>query len=465
MITPLADESVLLRIAELQNGLLHFTDTSNAYRLLKEHGKDLRFNSLWKKWLIWNGARWELDDGYLIHDCALKMIKAIYNELKETTDYRERLEIEKYGMQSESVRRRKAIVEAASWIPELNVKTDQLDKDPFLLNVLNATIDLRTGEVYKQKQDDLITRIANVDYDPNADCPAWKQFIREIMNYNTELIHFIQNAAGWAVTGDTSEQTMFILFGTGANGKSTFLNTLMNLLGDYSVATPTETFMKKTGDQISNDIARLRGTRFVMTSEAEHGRRISEPLIKQITGSDRMTARFLYGEFFNFVPTFKIFMATNHKPVIKGTDHGIWRRIKLIPFTTRIEEEKQDKYLEKKLMLEASGILNWLIEGAGRWCREGLKTPKIIISATDEYRAEMDVIGNFIKERCVQGNGISIRARELFKCYQDWCGDHNEHAVSERFLGLRLKEMGLEQKRCNDGRYWQGIQLKMSNEK
>jgi len=456
----MADESVLLRIAELQNGLLHFTDTSNAYRLLKEHGKDLRFNSLWKKWLVWNGARWELDDGYLIHDCALKMIKGIYKELKETSDYRERLEIEKYGMQSESVRRRKAIVEAASWIPELNVKTDQLDKDPFLLNVLNATIDLRTGEIYKQKQEDLITRIANVDYDPNADCPTWKQFIREIMNYNTELIHFIQNAAGWAITGDTSEQTMFILFGTGANGKSTFLNTIMNLLGDYSVATPTETFMKKTGDQISNDIARLRGTRFVMTSEAEHGRRISEPLIKQITGSDRMTARFLYGEFFNFVPTFKIFMATNHKPVIKGTDHGIWRRIKLIPFTTRIEEEKQDKYLEKKLMQEASGILNWLIEGARRWCKEGLKTPNIIIRATDEYRAEMDVIGNFIKERCIQGNGISIRARELFKCYQDWCGDHNEHAVSERFLGLRLKEMGLEQRRSNDGRYWQGIQLK-----
>ena len=460
MVLPMADESVLLRIAELQNGLLHFTDTSNAYRLLKEHGKDLRFNSLWKKWLVWNGARWELDDGYLIHDCALKMIKGIYKELKETSDYRERLEIEKYGMQSESVRRRKAIVEAASWIPELNVKTDQLDKDPFLLNVLNATIDLRTGEIYKQKQEDLITRIANVDYDPNADCPTWKQFIREIMNYNTELIHFIQNAAGWAITGDTSEQTMFILFGTGANGKSTFLNTIMNLLGDYSVATPTETFMKKTGDQISNDIARLRGTRFVMTSEAEHGRRISEPLIKQITGSDRMTARFLYGEFFNFVPTFKIFMATNHKPVIKGTDHGIWRRIKLIPFTTRIEEEKQDKYLEKKLMQEASGILNWLIEGARRWCKEGLKTPNIIIRATDEYRAEMDVIGNFIKERCIQGNGISIRARELFKCYQDWCGDHNEHAVSERFLGLRLKEMGLEQRRSNDGRYWQGIQLK-----
>jgi putative DNA primase/helicase len=173
-----------------------------------------------------------------------------------------------------------------------------------------------------------------------------------------------------------------------------------------------------------------------------------------------MTARFLYGEFFNFVPTFKIWMATNHKPVIKGTDHGIWRRIKLIPFLTRIEEENQDKHLEKKLIQERSGILNWLIEGAMRWCEEGLKTPAIITSATDEYRSEMDVIGNFLRERCVHGEDGSIKARELFKCYQDWCDDHNEHAVSERFFGLRLKELGVEQKRMNDGRYWQGIRIK-----
>ena len=460
MVLPHRDESIIMRVNEFEKGILQFTDTTNAYRMMIENGKDIRFNALWKKWLVWNGIRWELDDGYLIHDRGLKMIRGIYRELLKTADYRDRIDIEKHAMQSEAVRRRKALIEAASWIPELNIKTDDLDKDTLLFNVQNGTVDLRSGELCDHRQEDYITRAANVQYDPNADCPAWKQFVREIMNYNTDLIHFIQNAAGWAITGDTSEQTMFILFGTGANGKSTFLNTIMNLLGDYAIATPTETFMKKSGDQISNDIARLRGTRFVTTTEAEHGRRISEPLIKQITGNDRMTARFLYGEYFNFIPTFKIFMATNHKPVIKGTDHGIWRRIKLIPFTTRIEVDKQDKHLEQKLMLEGSGILNWLIEGAMRWCREGLKTPNIIINATDEYRAEMDVIGNFIKERCVQEVGYEIKARELFKCYQDWCDDHNEHAVSERFLGLRLKELGLDQKRNNDGRYWQGLGLR-----
>jgi len=457
------DESILLRIQQLKMGLLQFTDTTNAYRLFVEYGKDIRYNALWKKWLVWNGIQWEMDDGHLVHAKGLEMIRAMYEEIKKTADYRDRIEIEKHAIQSESARRRKATIETATWITELNVKTEQLDNDPWLFNVKNGTIDLRTGEIREHRQDDLITRIANVEYDPAATCPAWKKFIMEIMNYNTDLIHFIQNAAGWAITGDTSEQTMFILFGTGANGKSTFLNTIMNLLGDYAIATPTETFMKKVGDQITNDIARLRGTRFVTTTEAEHGRRLSEPLIKQITGNDRMTARFLYGEFFNFVPTFKIFMATNHKPVIKGTDHGIWRRIKLIPFTTRIEEEKQDKHLEQKLRLEGPGILNWLIEGARRWYAEGLKTPNIIIKATDEYRSEMDIMGNFIRERCIQQAGLSIKARELFKCYEEWCEENNERTSSERFFGLRLKELGVEQKRYNDGRYWQGIGVQVKN--
>jgi putative DNA primase/helicase len=306
----------------------------------------------------------------------------------------------------------------------------------------------------------MITKCAHTAYDRQADCPAWKQFVREIMNYNADIITFLQTAAGWALTGDTSEQTMFILFGSGANGKSTFLNTIMYLLGDYAIATPTETFMKRNGDQNTNDIARLRGARFVTTTEAEQGRRLSEPLIKQITGNDRMTARFLYGEFFNFVPTFKIFMATNHKPVIKGTDHGIWRRIKLIPFTTRIPEEKQDKHLEEKLRGESAGGLNRRLEGTMRWRREGLRTPAVILSATDEYRGEMDVIGNFLKECCVQNPGTSIRIRELFKAYQGWCDENNEHACSERFFSLRLKEMGYERTRTADARYWSGIMLK-----
>jgi putative DNA primase/helicase len=461
MAEQIGDESIYYRVEKLQRGLLQFTDTTNAFRLFEEHGKDIRFNALWQKWFVWDGRYWALDDGCLIHDRGLKMIRGIYGELIKTADYRDRLQIEKYAIQSESVKKREAFVKAASWIPALNIKTDDLDKDPWLLNVENGTIDLRTGEMREQRQEDLITKIAKVKYDADADCPVWKKFIMEIMNYNAELIRFIQTAAGWAITGDTSEQVMFILFGAGANGKSTFLNTIMNLLGDYAISTPTETFMKRNGDQSSNDIARLRGARFVTTSEAEQGRRLSEPLIKQITGNDRMTARFLFKEFFSFVPTFKIFMATNHKPVIKGTDFGIWRRIRLIPFTTTIPEEKQDKQLEEKLREEGPGILNWLLEGTKRWYTERLKTPKAILSATAEYRSEMDVIGNFLKECCVMGTDNAIRARDLFKCSQDGCEENTERACSERFFGLRLQEIGLDQKRLGDGRYWQGIRVKV----
>jgi putative DNA primase/helicase len=321
----IGDECIYLRLDQLKNGTVQFTDATNAQRLYREHGKNIRYNPAWKKWLIWNGSHWETDEGdALIHEKNLESVRNIYDEILKTDDYRERLEIEKFGMLSESMRRREAAVRAASMIKILHVTAEKLDANPWLLNVRNGTIDVSTGEFREHRHEDMITKTANAVYDPRADCPLWKQFIREIMNFKTDVIQFLQTAAGWALTGDISEQTMFILFGSGANGKSTFLNTIMYLLGDYATATPTETFMRKNGDQYTNDIARLRGTRFVTTTEAEQGRRLSEPLIKKITGNDMMTARFLYGEFFNFTPTFKIFMATNHKPVIKGTDHGIW---------------------------------------------------------------------------------------------------------------------------------------------
>jgi len=457
----IGDESIILRIQELKNGNIQLTDSTNAERLKREYGQDIRYVAAWKKWVVWNGTVWVTDEsGAMVHEKGLEMIRNIYDDILKTDDHKERMEIEKYVMKSENYKRREALVKLAQLIPELNIISDELDPNPWLLNVKNGTINVMSWEFSEHKQENMITKIANVVYDPKADCPMWKQFIREIMNYKTELIDFLQTAAGLALSGDISEQTMFILFGTGANGKTTFLNTIMYILGEYSTSTPTETFLKKTNDQNTNDIARLRGTRFVATTEVEQGRRLSEPLIKKITGNDEMTARFLYGEFFNFKPTFKIYMATNHKPVIKGTDYGIWRRIKLIPFTTRIPEEKQDKHLELKLQGEASGILNWLLEGIARWKKEGLNAPAVVLNATDEYRGEMDVIGNFLKERCLQKIELSIRIRELYKAYSDWCDENNEHAVSERFLSLRLKEIGFQQGRTAEARFWLGLGLK-----
>jgi putative DNA primase/helicase len=457
------DSSVFLRIQDLKQGKIQFTDTSNAVRLYERHGADIRYNAAWKKWLVWTGRKWQLDEGPLIHEKSLEVIHSIYDELAHTSDYRDRIEIERQGMKAESWRRRKAFVEAASAITALNISANDVDVNPWLLNVKNGTVDLTTGEFQDHKREDMITKMANVEYDPAADCPQWKQFIREIMDFRPDLIAFLQVAAGWAVTGDTSEQCMFILFGSGANGKSTFLNTLMKILGDYAISASTETFMKKNSEMISNDIARLRGTRFVATAEAEQGKRLSETLIKQITGNDSMTARFLYGEYFDFIPTFKIFMATNHKPLIKGTDYGIWRRIKLIPFETTIPPDKRDKHLEEKLLAEAPGILNWLIEGAKVWHELGLHEPQSISDANEEYKDEMDVIGNFIKECCVQGDEYKAKIKELYRAYKDWCLENNERVCSERYLTLRLKELGLCQARTADARFWTGIGIKITD--
>jgi putative DNA primase/helicase len=353
MLEKIGDESIYLRISELKKGNIQLTDSTNAARLVKEHGKDIRYFPAWKKWVVWNGKYWETDEGgALIHERGLESVRNIYDEILKTDDYIERIEIEKLAMISESVRRREAMVRTASYISDLYINSDDLDKNPYLLNVRNGTINVLTGEFTEHRQEEMITKLANVEYDPAADCPLWKQFIREIMDFKAELINFVQTAAGWVLTGNIESQTMFILYGSGANGKTTFLNTILHLLGDYALSTPTESFMKKNTDQYTNDIARLRGARFVTTTEAEQGRRLSEPLIKKITGNDEISARFLYGEYFNFKPTFKIFMATNHKPVIKGTDHGTWRRIKLIPFTTTIPEEKQGKGLELKLKMK-----------------------------------------------------------------------------------------------------------------
>jgi putative DNA primase/helicase len=452
----------LFRVHMLKQGLFQFTDTTNAERLMKKYGTDIRYVPEWKKWLVWNGSYWKVDKGALIHAKGLEMIRSIYDEILSTVDYHEKDAIEKAAIQSESMRRREAFVKAASLITGLNIEVDDLDRDPFLLNVKNGTINMVTGEFREHRREDFITKMSNFTYDPAASCPQWEKFVREIMDYNADLARFLQTALGWGITGDTSEQVMFILIGNGANGKSTCINVIMHSLGDYATSTPTETFMRRQSDGISNDIARLRGMHFVTTTEAEQGRKLSESLIKQITGNDRMTARFLYGEFFTFLPTFKIFMATNHKPTISGTDHGIWRRIRIIPFTTTIAEENRDLHLSEKLLEESSGILNWLITGAKRWKTERLTLPPEVIEATDEYRNEMDIIGNFTKDRCDQNPGVQIRARELFKCYQEWCEDNNEHACSERFFGLRLKELGLKQKRLSEGRYWLDIMIKTS---
>lgn len=344
---------------------------------------------------------------------------------------------------------------------EVPIVPEKLDRDPWLLNVQNGILNLRTGEMDRHNAHLYITKLAPVKYDPDATCPMWLSFLDRVMVGNKDLVVFLQQAVGYALTGDVGEQTLFIPYGTGANGKSTFTETIAALLGDYALQTPAETLLMKRNDSIPNDIARLKGARFVYAVESEQNRRMAEAFVKQITGGDTVTARFLHAEFFEFRPECKLFLATNHKPTIRGQDHAIWRRIKLIPFNVRIPEEEQDRRLKQKLKTELSGILNWALEGCFDWIRNGLFFPEQVQIATQEYRDRMDVLADFLYERCDVDVPDGILSSDLYRAYKTWCDDSGERSVSQTKFSLMLEERDFHKEHTRDGWKWSGLRLKV----
>ncbi len=280
------------------------------------------------------------------------------------------------------------------------------------------------------------------------------------MSGDAELVTFLQRAAGYSLTGSTREQCLFVLYGTGANGKSSLLDTLRLLLGDYAQQTESKTFTEKKQDSISNDIARLKGARLVAASETESGGRLAESLVKQMTGGEPLTARFLHQEFFEFRPEFKVWLGTNHKPVIKGSDNAIWRRIRLIPFDVTIPPAERDKDLLFKLREELPGILAWAVRGCADWLRNGLSEPESVMSATSAYRDEMDVLGPFFSECCHFTHIAKTSASELYRAYGGWVERFGEKPMSQRSFGMSLSERGLSRSKNSAGLvFWSGIGL------
>lgn len=450
-----------LKILKLESGELQLTDLTNKNCFIKAYGDRIRYCNSWKKFLIWNGTCWEADNDGFVENTVLEFIPRMYRGELFMNDHQMKVELEKHIIRSESYPRIQYLINLLKMAGEIKVKDSQFDLDKRLFNTEKKTVNLSTGETYEPKQEDLITKKSLFIYEKDSKCPTWEMFLMQIFHNDLELIRFVQKAMGYSLSGDISEQCMFILWGTGANGKSTFLNVLQNLFGDYATSTRTETFMKKTSEQ-SNDLARLRNTRLVIASEAEENKPMSESLIKQITGGDRITARFLYGEFFEFLPTFKIFMATNHKPKISGGDNGIWRRIKLIPFTVIIPEEKRDRNLTEKLMAENSGILNWLLEGYRMWEKEGLKEPEAIRAANEEYRFDMDSVGSFVAE-CLDFDASQkerLLNGDLYNIYTKWCERNNETVMSHRKLTSKMREKNYQQLASNGNRWWLGLSIK-----
>lgn len=432
----------------------NLTDMGNAQRLVARHGQNLRYCYPWGKWLIWDGTRWIKDESGEVDRRTKETVRSIYAEVATIEEKTLREVLVDHAKRSESDSKRQAMINSARSEPGVAILPADLDRDPWLLNVLNGTIDLRTGELRAHHHEDLVTKLAHVIYDTKAECPTWWKFLERIFNRNYELILFLQKAVGYALTGITWEQVLFFLYGLGANGKSTFIKVIQALLGDYATQTTSETFMvKRHSNPISNDVADLRGARFVAAVEIESGRHMAEVLVKQMTGGDKLKARFLYSEHFEFDPEFKIFLAANHKPVIRGTDNAIWRRIHLIPFTVQIPEKERDRELPEKLKAELSGILNWGIEGCMNWKDHGLTPPSAVRDATQNYQQEMDTLADFLAECCIIAPGASVPASDLYKAYTTWGTDAGEKALlSQRTFGVTLSERGFEGKRGTGGK-------------
>lgn len=439
---------------------LHLTDMGNAERLIARHGADLRYCGPWRRWVVWGGETWNDDADDRVQERAKETVRSIYEEGIAAEDPERAQALWKHAQRSEAAGRVRAMIELARSAPQLTIAPDDLDRDPWLLNCANGTIDLRRGVLLPFTREDLMTKRSPALFDDAARCPTWLAFLEQIFGGDRDVIAFMQRAAGYCLSGSTTERVMFILFGAGRNGKSTFLEVLRHVLGDYSSGTPASTIMSQRNKGIPNDIARLKGARFVSASETSEGAEIDEAFVKVATGGDTITARFLNAEFFDFRPQFKIWLATNHKPSIKGTDPAVWDRIRLVPFTVRIPDDQLDKGLRDKLIAEADGVLRWLIAGCLEWQRNGgLGEPAVVTEATEEYRLDEDVLKSFIEDCCIEQPLVFCPATDLYRVYQEWAKGHGEEVMSQTLFGKRLRERGFRQGRTNSTRGWIGIRL------
>jgi len=435
-----------------------FTEFYNADRFVERYKGQVLFCKPWDSWLIYQDGRWQKDNSEKALALAKKVVLSYYSE-RENLDDKEGKALIRWALKSETKNMLKSMLELAK--PDLAILPEEFDKDPYLFNVKNGTYNLRDDEFIEHNPEHLLTMMANVEYNPNKDCPNWIDFLNTIFNYNLELIEFIQKALGYSLTGDVGEDCFFILYGTGANGKSTFLNVIQQILGDYAIQARADTFMGRDREYIPNDIARLNKKRFVAVTELPEGKRLNENLLKSLTGRDTISARFLRQEFFDFRPTFKLWFATNHKPLVFENTHAFWRRVKLIPFEVTIKEEDRIPHYEDLLLEEREGILNWILQGVSKWKEKGLGTTEKISSSTKEYREQNDILGDFIEERCLEDVNYSTTFKELYNEYKEWAEENNENVMTKNSLGRRLEERGYKAIKLPGGqRAWKGLKIK-----
>ena len=375
----------------------------------------------------------------------------------------EALTATKYALKSTNKPLVDAGIALAQSIAGVSISITDLDADPWMIGCTNGVIDLRKGESVRPSRDQHITKSIGTKHDPAATCPTWDRFLETVTDGDRELIGFLQCAVGYTLTGSDREQCLFFLYGTGQNGKGVFSETIKRLLGDYGLSAPESLFTQTKCGGIPNDVARLAGHRLAVASELDEGAAFAESRIKLLTGGDTITARFLHQEFFDFRPTHKFWISGNHKPTVRGTDFGIWRRIRLIPFTVRIPDEDKDQNLSAKLAEELPGILNWSIAGCQRWLRDGLKVPSCVRQATESYRLEEDVIGQFLTDCTAEEIGARTLTTSVYESYGQWAdreGIQERYRLTARKLIKRIEEHGFHRVKSHGSRLWETLTLK-----
>lgn len=458
---------------------LPLNDVGNGRRLVKRHGEDLRYCWPWGKWLVWDGRRWAPDASGEIYRRAKDTVAELAAEagrrvaeltarLKGATDEAEQDALEaavdrqrkliSHAFKCQHRGRIEAMVALAKSERGIPVLPQDLDQDQFAFNVGNGTIDLKTGMLREHRRSDMITKLAPVEYRPGTEAPRFHQFLRDVFEDDAGVIGYIRRWCGYSLTGSVREQQLTIFHGTGANGKSTLLDLLLSIMGgDYAIKAANDLLVQKRGESHPTERADLFGKRLVTSIETDDGKRLAEALVKDLTGGDKIRARRMREDFWEFSPTHKLVLATNHKPEIQGTDHAIWRRIQLVPFNVKFEGDRKDKALPEKLAAEREGVLAWMVAGCKEWQSGGLAVPDTVAAAVAEYRAESGTLEAFLSEGCATGNeNYKVRASALWEAYREWSGNT---AMSQKKMGMTLRAMGFK---CStsDGVWYHGIGLK-----
>jgi putative DNA primase/helicase len=365
--------------------------------------------------------------------------------------------MQSWALKSEFAPRINAMLDLARSEPGIPVLPEDLDRDGWLLNCVNGTLDLRTGQLREHRREDLLTKLSPTPYEPNAACPHWLKFLTEIFP-DPDLIDYMQRLLGYCLTGDTREHLLAVFHGNGANGKSVLICAALAVLGeDYAATAMPDLLMARRGEHHPTEIANLYGKRLLVCQETGAGRRLNEPLVKWLTGGDKLKARRMREDFWEFPATYKAILVTNHKPEVRGTDEGTWRRLRLIPFTVTFPNDKQDKTRPAKLATEAPGILAWAVRGCLEWQSRGMMTPECVMAATRNYRVEEDTLASFLAECCVRGEGKRCKAGDLYKRFKEWLGESNP--PSQKAFESAMSDKGFE-RITNNGTWYEGVELR-----